>query len=83
MTAPNFESLDGESVSYEDGAGGGCSASWYRPASTAEMDAVRECKNMIPSKPLRVGAYYEEHEFSYGAGRVENAEGFRAPSVCP
>lgn len=81
LSAPNWGNLDGGSIEYEDGVGGGCSAGWGIPGGgvRATFDA---CKASIPSTPPRPSARYRESEFSNWGGIAENAWEATASSAC-
>lgn len=81
--APNWGNLDGESVSYNDGMGGGCFAEWGGRSGKTDQSAFNACRNSIPSRPLAAGAYYELTEYTNYGGGMENRFGYAAPSVCP
>lgn len=76
--APNFGNLDGESVSYNDGAGGRCSAEWGGRSGVTDQSAFNACKDSIPSEPPRSGAYYALSEYTNWGGGMENNFGYRA-----
>ncbi|WP_202626451.1 type II secretion system protein [Stenotrophomonas acidaminiphila] len=78
--APNFGSLDGETVSYDDGKGGGCYAAWGGRSGNSNQTAFNACRNSIPSQPLAPGAYYSLSEYTSWGGGMENTFGYRA--VC-
>ena len=85
-TAPNWASLIGQSISYNDGAGGGCSASWGNPGSddsAAARQAYRDCEKQLPNKPPRAGAWATVSEYSNWGGIAENRWDYAAPAVCP
>ena len=76
--APNFGNLDGETVSYNDGLGGGCDASWGGRSGITDQSAFNACKDSIPSQPLNAGAYYALSEYTNWGGGMENNFGYRA-----
>jgi len=74
--APNFGNLDGETVDYNDGNGGGCSASWGgRRGNTGNFS---QCMGMIPSNPPHPGASYVVSEYTNWGGGMENTFGYVA-----
>lgn len=76
--APNFGNLDGETVSYNDGLGGGCDASWGGRSGITDQSSFNACKDSIPSQPLNAGAYYALSEYTNWGGGMENNFGYRA-----
>lgn len=74
--APNWGNLDGEAISYDDGQGGGCSASWG--PRFGDSGNFRECEDMIPRRPPGPGASYFHTEYSNYGGGVTNDFGYEA-----
>lgn len=76
--APNFGTLDGETVSYNDGMGGGCAASWGGRSGITDQSAFNACKDSIPSQPMNSGAYYALSEYTNWGSGMENNFGYRS-----
>lgn len=76
--APNFGTLDGETVYYDDGKGGGCYAAWGGRSGNNDRTAFNACRNSISIQPLAPGAYYSFSEYTSWGGGMENTFGYRA-----
>ncbi len=79
--APNFGNLDGETVSYDDGRGGGCNAAWGGRSGITDQSAFHACRSSIPTQPLSPGAYYSLSEYTNWGGGMENQFGYRTQCV--
>lgn len=76
---PNFGSLDGASVHYNDGLGGGCSGAWgARSGGITDQSAFNACRNSIPIRPLNASADYSTSDYTNWGGGMEITYSYRA-----